>query len=104
MRFPVPNNRLVMFTLAGALLTAAVAGALAVPESGLIQIGDSTDSGETAAPQQVATDAPEPNENFTPAVQTQSGHGGGEYGDEEEDEEYEEEYEDEEDDEDEAYE
>lgn len=81
MRIPVPNNKLVAFTLAGALLTMMVAGALAVP-------GGLTGSTKTAGPsgaaapnasQQVAADAPTPNQNFTPAVQTQSGHQKGEH-------------------------
>ncbi|MEA5388104.1 hypothetical protein VB779_14380 [Haloarculaceae archaeon H-GB11] len=100
MRIPVPNNKLVAFTLAGALLTAIVAGALAIP------IGGSTQSGEQSAPsgtpvsdasQQVAADAPTPNQDFTPVVQTQSGYG------EEEHEEDEEEHEEEEHDEDEEH-
>jgi hypothetical protein len=76
-RVPVPENRLVAFTLAGALLTAIVAGALAVP-------GDPTHSGEradaTGASQQVGTAAPTPNQEFTPAVQTQSGYEDEEHG------------------------
>ena len=90
MRIPVPNNKLVAFTLAGALLTTIVAGALAVPIDGLTQSeGQTNQSGVTAsdAPQQVAADAPTPNQDFTPAVQTQSGY------EEEEHEEYEEEHE-----------
>jgi len=89
MRIPVPENKLVAFTLAGALLTAIIAGALAVPIDGFTQSGGQADqSGSTAtdAPQQVAADAPTPNQDFTPAVQKQSGH-------EEEHEEYEEEHE-----------
>ena len=87
MRIPVPNNKLVAFTLVGALLTAGVAGLLAMPGGGLAQSGEQTDSASTApsdASQQVADDAPTPNQNFTPAVQTQSGY------EDEEDEEYEE--------------
>jgi len=76
MRVPVPNNTLVGFTLAGALLTAVVAGALAIPGGGLAQAGRQSDSPGTSAAdaaQQVGADAPTPNQNFTPAVQTQSG-------------------------------
>ena len=73
MRIPVPNNKLIAFTLVGALLTAGVAGALALPGSGLAQVGEPTDSKGISASQQSAADAPTPNENFTPAVQTQSG-------------------------------
>jgi len=86
-RIPIPNNKLVAFTLVGALLTAGVAGLLAMPGGGLAQSGEQTDSASTApsdASQQVADDAPTPNQNFTPAVQTQSGY------EDEEDEEYEE--------------
>lgn len=77
MRIPVPNNKLVAFTLAGALLTAIVAGALAVPIDGLTQSGGQADqAGSTASdiPQQAAADAPTPNQDFTPAVQTQAGY------------------------------
>ncbi|MFB6161715.1 MAG: hypothetical protein ABEJ61_11170 [Haloferacaceae archaeon] len=82
MRIPVPNDRLVEFTLAGALLTAVVAGALAVPGGGLARSGDRADpTGTTAsdASQRLADDAPTPSRNFTPAVRTQSGGGGGEH-------------------------
>ncbi|MDQ2074903.1 hypothetical protein RBH20_20480 [Haloarcula sp. H-GB4] len=94
MRVPVPKNTLVAFTLVGALLTAGVAGALAIPGGGLAQVGEQDDSpGSTAsdAAQQAASDAPTPNQEFTPAVQTQSGY------EDEEHEEYEEDDEDEED-------
>ncbi|WP_123538409.1 hypothetical protein [Halosimplex salinum] len=87
MRVPVPTNKLVAFTLAGALLTAIVAGALAVPGGGLSQAGERTDSAGTTvsnASQQVDADAPTPNQEFTPAVQTRSGY---------EDEDHEEEHE-----------
>jgi len=87
MRIPVPNNKLVAFTLAGALLTTIVAGGLAIPGGGLAQAGEQADSPETPASnasQQVAADTPTPNQNFTPAVQTQSGY------EDEEHEEYEE--------------
>lgn len=99
MRLPVPNNKLVAFTLAGALLTAIVAGALAVPIDGLTQSGGQADqSGLTAsdASQQVAADAPTPNQNFTPAIQTQPGYEEEEPEEDEEHEEYEEESEEEE--------
>ncbi|MEF8777402.1 MAG: hypothetical protein V5A36_00680 [Natronomonas sp.] len=89
MRIPVPNNRLVAFTLVGALLTTVVAVGLAAPGLGF---GLGTDSPgeavgtESGASEQIAADAPEPNQDFTPAVQTQSSY--------EEHEEYEEGYED----------
>jgi hypothetical protein len=103
MRVPVPKNKLVAFTLVGALLTAGVAGALALPGGGLAQVGEQANSSDVS--QQAASDAPTPNEEFTPAVQTQSGyedeehedeeHEDEEHEDEEEHEEYEEEHEDE---------
>jgi len=109
MRIPVPNNKLVAFTLAGALLTVVVAGALAMPGGGLAQAGEQGDSPGTStseASQQVAADAPTPNQDFTPAVQTQSGYEDEEHEEYEEDEdgedheeEHEEEDEDEEDEE-----
>ena len=111
MRIPLPTNRLVAMTLAGALLTMVVAGGLAFPGLGLTSLSDG-DTGITASDQQTAGDAPQPNENFTPAVQTggDGESGDGEYEDEEggengdgEDDEYEEE-EDEEEDEEEEYE
>ena len=90
MRIPLPTNRLVAMTLAGALLTMVVAGGLAFPGLGLASLSDG-DIGVTTGDQQAAGDAPQPNESFTPAVQTG---GNGESG---EDEEYEEnEYEDDE--------
>ena len=106
MRVPVPKNKLVAFTLVGALLTAGVAGALALPGGGLAQAGEQPNSPDTPASdasQQITADAPTPNQEFTPAVQTQSGYEDEEHeeyeeGDEDEDdeEEYEEEHEDEE--------
>ena len=111
MRVPVPKNKLVAFTLVGALLTAGVAGALALPGGGLAQAGEQPNSPDTPASdasQQITADAPTPNQEFTPAVQTQSGYEDEEHeeyeeGDEDEDdeEEYEEEHEDEEHEEDE---
>jgi len=98
MRIPIPKNKLVAFTLVGALLTAGVAGALALPDIGLAQAGEQPDS-LTATPdaaQQVAADAPTPNQDFTPAVQTQSGYEDEEHEEYDDDEEYEEEHEDEE--------
>lgn len=83
MRLPVPNNRLVAFTLVGALLTTLVAGGLAFPGLGLGQPADQI-SDDTNGPQQAGADAPTPNQDFTPAVQTQSGY------DEDHEEEYEE--------------
>lgn len=98
MNIPVPNNRLVALTLAGALLTTVVAGGLAVPGLGLASPGDtaSAPTGANASGQQVAADAPTPNQDFTPAVQTQSGYEDGEHEDEYGEEEHEEGDEDEE--------
>lgn len=96
MQIPVPRNKLVAFTLAGALVTALVAAALAVPPGDLANPGEQTDpSGSTAsgASQQIAVDAPTPNQNFTPAIQTPPNF---------EEEEHEAEYEEHEEDEDEA--
>jgi hypothetical protein len=56
-------------TLAGALLTMVVAGGLAFPGLGLGSLSDG-DIGVTTGDQQAAGDAPQPNESFTPAVQT----------------------------------
>ncbi|MFC7043470.1 hypothetical protein [Halonotius sp. GCM10025705] len=82
-------------TLAGALLTMVAAGGLAFPGLGLASLSDG-DTGVTASDQQAAGDAPQPNESFTPAVQTG---GNGESGDGEYEEYEENEYEDEEDEE-----
>ena len=75
MRLPVPTNKLVAFTLGGALLTAIVAVGLGAPLGGLTQSDAATttpasDSGAA----QTAADAPTPNQQFTPVVQTQSGY------------------------------
>lgn len=82
MRIPIPKNRIVAFTLAGALLTTIVAGGLAFPAFGFIDGQDGGASAPDGTPsQQVAADAPTPNQNFTPAVQKEYG----EYDDEEHD-------------------
>ena len=91
MRIPVPNNNLVAFTLAGALLTAVVAGALTVPGVGLGPADEQSDSSGTSASQEVGSDAPTPNQEFTPAVQAQSGDEGEEHEEYEEHEEEDEE-------------
>ena len=88
MRLPIPKNKLVAFTLAGALLTAVIAGGLAFPIPGVTAPGDTAgDSGtqSTGAPQSAA-DAPTPNQDFTPAVQTQTGYEGEEHEEYDEDE------------------
>ena len=110
MRLPIPKNEIVAFTLAGALLTAVIAGGLAFPIPGVTAPGDTAgDSGtqSTDAPQSAA-DVPTPNQDFTPAVQTQTGYEGEEHEEYEDDEdegeheEREEEHDDEYEDEDEA--
>lgn len=92
-RIPVPKNRLVALTLTGALLTTLVAGGLALPGLGFGQSaetpGDATGGGDDAG--QLGADAPTPNENFTPAVQTKTGY------EDHEDDDHEEGYEDDED-------
>ncbi|AZH24621.1 hypothetical protein [Haloplanus aerogenes] len=74
MRSPLPTNRLVAFALAGALVTAVVAVGLAVPGIGLASLSDDDATPPTDGSASVAADAPTPNPNFTPAVQTQSGY------------------------------
>lgn len=99
MRIPVPNNRLVAFTLAGGLLTMLVATGLAFP--GLVGLTESASEAagtDTDATQQVAADGPEPNQNFTPAVEEQSGYEE-EYDEHEEDDDEDEEHGDEDDEE-----
>lgn len=99
MRLPVPKNRLVAFTLAGALLTAVVAGGLAFPIPGVTSgdaASESGDSASTGVPQ-AASDAPTPNPDFTPAVQAQSGGGSEGYEDDAYEDEEHEEHEDEDD-------
>ncbi|MFB6096010.1 MAG: hypothetical protein ABEJ74_01315 [Haloferacaceae archaeon] len=73
MRIPVPTNKLVAFTLVGAVLTTLVAGGLAFPGA-LDRIGLSDATGASPTPTSdggasVAT-TPAPNPGFTPAVQT----------------------------------
>jgi hypothetical protein len=96
MRVPVPKNKLVALTLVGALLTAGVAGALVLPGGGLVEVGEHPNSPDTTAPdasQQAVSDAPTPNQEFTPAVQTQSGFGEEDQDEYKEDDEDEEEHE-----------
>lgn len=83
MRLPIPTNRLVAFTLAGAVLTAVLALALGAPIGGIASPDDPNTPDATSADARAA-DAPTPNQNFTPAVRTQSGHG--EYEEHEEEE------------------
>jgi len=94
MRVPVPQNKLVTFTLVGALLTAGIAGALALPGGGLSQAGGQPGSPDTTASnasEQIAVDAPTPYQEFTPAVQAQSGYEDEDHEEYEEDDEHEEE-------------
>ncbi|WP_181691822.1 hypothetical protein [Natronomonas sp. LN261] len=98
MRIPIPNNRLVAFTLAGGLLTVLVATGLAFPglAPGLADsTGEATEAGVDVT-QQIPDGAPEPNQEFAPAVQTQSGYDEHEEDEYEEDEYEEDEYEDDE--------
>lgn len=86
-RLPVPKNKILLFTLAGALLTSAVAVGLAYPElagSTATETGPSSASGSETLD---AADVPEPNRSFTPQVANRR------YGEEEEHELYEERYE-----------
>lgn len=83
MRVPVPRNKLVAFTLAGAVLTAVLAVGLAYPGTGLIDGNDAAPQSD-ASSSALAADAPTPNQDFTPAVQPSSRDG------EEEEHEYEE--------------
>lgn len=94
MRIPVPSKILIAFSLAGVPLTAIVAGDLAAPIDSPTEWKQTDQSEPTAsdASQQVATDSPAPNKDFTPAGQTQAGYEDEEHGEyEERDEEYEEE-------------
>jgi hypothetical protein len=98
MRIPIPNNRLVAFTLAGGLLTVLVATGLAFPglAPGLADsTGEATEAGVDVT-QQIPDGAPEPNQEFAPAVQTQSGYDEYEEDEHEEDEHEEDEHEDDE--------
>ncbi|WP_254831752.1 hypothetical protein [Haloglomus salinum] len=85
MRVPIPRNRLVAFTLAGAVLTAVVAVGLAFPALGLTDDPDSPSVGDSGT-NTVAPDAPTPNQNFTPAVSQPSSYEEEEHEDEDEDE------------------
>lgn len=86
MRIPVPRNKLVAFTLIGALLTSVVAVGLAVPG---LDSGGSTDSTGTSPTTTVAADAPTPNPDFTPAVSRSGADDHAEHEEEWEDDEYE---------------
>ncbi len=100
MRVPIPTNRLVALTLAGALLTTLAAGALAFPGLGLVADQSSSSPSANVSPgEQLTADEPTPNQNFTPAAQTQPS--GGEYEEEDDHEEEEDEKDDHEEEEDE---
>ncbi|MFB6107913.1 MAG: hypothetical protein ABEJ82_03605 [Haloplanus sp.] len=80
MRVPVPTNRLVALALVGALLTTVVSVGLLSPD--LFPGSNAIDAGDDApTPGAPAADAPTPNANFTPAVQTASNAGRGEHED-----------------------
>lgn len=72
MRLPIPRNRLVALTLAGALLTAIVAVGLALPGLVAGDHGETNDAAPGAGSNAVTEGAPTPNGSFTPAVATQS--------------------------------
>lgn len=77
MRIPIPTNRLVALTLVGALLTGIVSLGLASPS--LLTGSNAADDALGAGAQpggsgQLAGDAPTPNPDFTPAVQTATGY------------------------------
>lgn len=74
MRVPVPTNKLVAFTLVGAVLTGAVAVGLAFPGLG-VDSGSDVVSSDDPGSGGVAADAPTPNPDFTPAVAGASGSG-----------------------------
>lgn len=86
MRLPVPTNRLVALTLAGALLTGVLAVGLTSPS---LFPGTDPTGGEDTQPR-VAADAPTPNADFTPAVQRSTGGEDHEYEEDEDDEDHEE--------------
>lgn len=79
MRIPLPKNTLVALTLVGGILVAALSITLAVPGAVPGMAGDDTGNSDT-----LSSDAPTPNENFTPMVDNR---GGGEYEDDEHEEE-----------------
>jgi hypothetical protein len=81
MNVPVPRNRLIALTVLGVVLTGLVSVTLASPT---LLFGDAGDA-QPENSNTLASDAPTPNESFTPAVQSQDGGG-----DSEEEERYEE--------------
>lgn len=72
MRNPLPKNRLVLLTLAGATLTAAVAVGLAAPAFGIGVSGEDVTNAGPSSSGTAGGAAPTPNDSFTPAVQTQN--------------------------------
>lgn len=103
-RLPVPKNKVLLFTLVGAVLTGVVAFGLAYPDAAF---GDDAKTAMTTQDGATSTDAPAPNESFTPTVgntgygEEYEEHEEEEYEDGHEEEEHEREYEDYEDEEDE---
>ena len=91
-RLPVPKNKLLLFTLVGAVLTGAVAVGLAYP--GAVSGDDATTPSTATQDGANSVDAPAPNESFTPQVANQGY--GGEHEEEYEEDEYEEDEHDEE--------
>ncbi|MDY6775411.1 MAG: hypothetical protein SV253_04950 [Halobacteria archaeon] len=95
MRVPVPKNSLVVMALIGAVLTGGIAYGLATTDSantganaGQTVSQDSEISNGTVT--KLSSNAPTPNQNFTPNVKQQTGYS------EEYEEEYDEKYEEEE--------
>lgn len=70
MRSPIPKNKILLFTLMGAVLTGLIAVGLAYPDLATSSIGDGDGDEPTAEDRGVETvaDTPEPNQNFTPQV------------------------------------
>lgn len=69
MRLPIPQHSLVALTLIGALLTTVVAIGLTAP--GVFGVAQTGPADSNTGSDALASDAPQPNESFTPAVQTQ---------------------------------
>jgi len=84
MRIPVPRNRLVALTVLGMVLTGGLGLALASPS--LLPGDDGPPAQPNASSASLGADAPTPNPDFTPAVQSQPA--GGDDHEEYEDHEY----------------
>ena len=76
MRLPIPKNKLVAFTLAGALLTAVIGGGVALPSPG-VSGGDTRDDAgtpSTGAPPAAAR-VPTPDPGYAPRAARAAGVG-----------------------------